>query len=81
MKKQTALNWLLERVILTEWNSDKGITTAHLVLDYNDLDIAREMEKEQMEELAINMVNGASIAAINFTRDQFEKYYSQTYSG
>jgi hypothetical protein len=74
MKKQTAMEWLVERL------AENGI------LHSSDINQAKQMEKEQMEDSFdvgyINafddyhkMQNGEA-----FTTITFEQYYNETYS-
>lgn len=66
-KKQTAVDWLEEQ---RKWSV---ITNEHI-------DQAKAMEKDQMKDFVTTFLSSASPAVNSFIRDEFEKYYNETYS-
>jgi hypothetical protein len=63
MTKQTAVEWLFEKL----WNTDKDKFTWYAILKQ-----AKEMEKQQMKDASCPYVGG-------WEDDEFEEYYNKTY--
>ena len=63
MTKQTAVEWLFEKL----WNTDKDKFTWYAILKQ-----AKEMEKQQMRDASCAYVGG-------WEDDEFEEYYNKTY--
>jgi hypothetical protein len=69
MKKQSAVEWLVEKIKLAkpDFKFDSLIREA------------KAMEKQQMKDFVTTFLSSASPAVNNFIRDEFEKYYNETY--
>jgi len=71
-KKQTAVEWLVEQ-----------LEEHHVKIDIKNTVVfqqAKAMEKEQMKDFVTTFLSSASPAVNSFIRDEFEKYYNETYN-
>ena len=76
MKKQTAVEWLvgdlnqkIDFIPMDKWDMIRDIVQEALA-----------MEKEQMKECAVNVLDSEKEVIRNFIKDQFEKYYNETFN-
>jgi hypothetical protein len=71
-KQQTAVEWLFEQ-IPAEWSSSKSAFDAYQQ--------AKQMEKEQMDKVALDWWNAACLYVHNGERKyaHFEQYYNETF--
>ena len=81
-KKQTAVEWFIEQLDKLEYEYDvEGISI--LEFDKRKIEIenqARQMEKEQMKEAALdNVTTNEKLRKI--FEIQFEDFYNETYGG
>jgi hypothetical protein len=72
MKKQTAVEWLIEQIFLNR----KYITYEESIA----FEQAKAMEKEQMEEAVSNGISKADMVD-NRGYFNFDKWYNETYGG
>jgi hypothetical protein len=70
-KRQTAIEWLVEQVF-----NDIDLKDSILKLAISQ---AKELEKQQMKDFVTTFLSSASPAVNNFIRDEFERYYNETY--
>jgi hypothetical protein len=70
-KKQTAVEWLVESIFNESELKDSILKLA--------IQQAKELEKQQMKDFVTTFLSSASPAVNNFIRDEFEKYYNETY--
>lgn len=75
-KKQTAVEWLEEQILLT------SPTVYKLMKEANDFNQAKEMQRQQMIDFADNYVDNCVVPnenmAIPTTKD-VPQYYNETY--
>lgn len=72
MKKQTAVEILVDTIFNEVDLKDPILKLA--------ISQAIALEKEQMKECAVRVIDSEKEVVRNFIRDQFEKYYNETYS-
>ena len=81
-KKQTAVEWSFEQLDKLEYEYDvEGISI--LEFDKRKIEIenqAKQMEKEQMKDAALNNVTTVPSLRQIF-ENQFEEHYNETYGG
>jgi len=71
MKNQTAVKYLVDSIFNESELQDPILKLA--------IQQANEMEKEQMKDFVTTFLSSASPAVNNFIRDEFERYYNETY--
>jgi hypothetical protein len=83
MKKQTAVEWLVDK-LETEAITDYSFAQTHKVItldvySFNALiEQAKQMEKEQMFEYIKNLYCNGD-ASLKYHLEEFEQYYDKTY--
>jgi hypothetical protein len=69
--KETAVEWLVESIFNESELKDSILKLA--------IQQAKDLEKQQMKDFVTTFLSSASPAVNNFIRDEFEKYYNETY--
>lgn len=72
MKKQTAVELLVDTIF-----NEVDLKDSILKLAISQ---AKELEKQQMKDFVTTFLSSASPAVNSFIRDEFEKYYNETYN-
>jgi hypothetical protein len=72
MKKQTAVELLVDTIF-----NEVDLKDSILKLAISQ---AIELEKQQMKDFVTTFLSSASPAVNSFIRDEFEKYYNETYN-
>jgi hypothetical protein len=72
MKKQTAVEILVDTIF-----NEVDLKDSILKLAISQ---AKELEKQQMKDFVTTFLSSASPAVNSFIRDEFEKYYNETYN-
>jgi hypothetical protein len=70
-KKQTAVELLVDTIF-----NEVDLKDSILKLAISQ---AKELEKQQMKDFVTTFLSSASPAVNSFIRDEFEKYYNETY--
>ena len=81
-KKQTAVEWFIEKRNRLEYEySTKSIGISEYIERKKDIEVqAKQMEKEQMKEAALdNVTTNEKLRKI--FEIQFEDFYNETYGG
>jgi len=79
--KQTAVEYYDKIVsdIFQEFVRDEITKTELIVKIHSAYYPALKLEKDQMKDFVTTFLSSASPAVNNFIRDEFEKYYNETY--
>ena len=72
MKKQTAVGLLVDTIF-----NEVDLKDSILKLAISQ---AKELEKQQMKDFVTTFLSSASPAVNSFIRDEFEKYYNETFN-
>ena len=69
--KQTAVEWFYNKLVTGKFTGKDTITFL--------FETAKTIEKEQMGECAVMVIDSEKEVVRNYIRDQFDKYYNETY--
>jgi hypothetical protein len=81
MKKQTAVEWLIESLEKLEYNLEKGIISLddYIINVMWIKDQSKALEKEQMRLIYEGMLQNVGTSVKQSDLPTFEQYYDETY--